>query len=273
MSAALRVAVLLGALVYSICAAGQAPASQPAAMLPDLGVGASLHGRRMFPADNPWNRDISRDPVDPHSAKLIASVGLDKPLHPDFGVYYGIPYVVVTGKQPRVPVSFFYRDESDPGPYPIPLDAPIEAGSDHHVLVLDRDNWMLYEMYRCSPDPRSKGWQAGGGAVFNLNSNKLRPAGWTSSDAAGLPILPGLVRYDEVVEAGKLTHAVRFTVERTRQAYVAPATHFASSSQDAKSAAHGHAGATQTHLRHQRLSATGPGHSQRPSDLRHDPGG
>lgn len=200
-----------------------------------LGPGASLGGKRLFPDDNPWNTDISKGPVDPNSAKLIASIGLNKPLHPDFGTIYqgapsGIPYVVVKGDQEKVPVKFEYPDESDPGPYPIPPDAQIEGGpkskGDRHILVLDRDNWKLYELFAAYPD--GKGWKAGSGAIFDLKSNKLRPANWTSADAAGLPILPGLVRYDEVVEQKELKHALRFTVTKTRRAYVAPATHFAS---------------------------------------------
>jgi len=230
-------AVLLGTVVCGVWAVGQAPVSQPAAVLPDLGVGASLHGRRIFPADNPWNKDISAEAVDPNSAKIVASIGLEKSLHPDFGTPYGIPYVVVSGTQPKVPIVFrSYGGESDPGPYPIPLDAPIEGGAnapgDRHVLVLDRDNWKLYELFRGFPDLANKRWGAAGGAIFDLNSNKLRPAGWSSSDAAGLPILPGLVRYDEIVEQGELTHAVRFTVTRSRRAYVPPATHYAARSND-----------------------------------------
>lgn len=204
-----------------------------------LGVGTSLQGRRIFPADNPWNKDISREAVDPNSDKLIASIGLDKPLHPDFGTVWegapnGIPYVVVAGTQPRVPIKFQYADESDPGPYPIPPDAPIEGGpngkGDRHIIVLDRDNWKLYELF--DAHPVGNGWRAGSGAIFDLNSNKLRPAGWTSADAAGLPILPGLVRFDEVVQQKRITHALRFTCKKTRRAYVAPARHFASKHQD-----------------------------------------
>jgi|SRR5581483_6596848 len=207
-----------------------------------LGENASLGGKRIFPADNPWNQDISREPVDPNSERLIASIGADKPLHPDFGTFWdgapnGIPYVVVPGNQPRVPVTFEYADESDPGPYPIPSDAPIEGGykgkGDRHVLVLDRDNWVLYELFEAFPLDRGKRWKAGSGAVFDLKSNKMRPAGWTSADAAGLPILPGLVRYDEVVEQKKIEHALRFTARKTRRAYVYPATHFASPHTDA----------------------------------------
>jgi hypothetical protein len=200
-----------------------------------LGVGTSLEGKRAFPADNPWNQDISKEPLDPNSDNLIASIGKNKPLHPDFGTVYqgapnGIPYVVVSGDQPKVPVAFEYADESDPGPYPIPPDAAIEGGpkskGDRHIIVVDRDNWKLYELF--SAYPRGKGWKAGSGAVFDLKSNKLRPAGWTSADAAGLPIFPGLVRYDEVIEQKEIRHALRFTVVRSRRAYVAPARHFAS---------------------------------------------
>ncbi len=206
-----------------------------------LGANVSLKGLRPFPDDNPWNADVSQEPVDPNSDTLIASIGVERGLHPDFGTVWqgapaGIPYIVVDGKQPRVPVMFQYPDESDPGPYPVPPDAPIEGGpsakGDRHVLVLDRDNWKLYELFSAYPQDGGKSWKAGSGAVFDLNSNKLRPAGWTSSDAAGLPIFPGLVRYDEVIEQRAVHHALRFTVRRTRRAYVKPATHFASRSND-----------------------------------------
>jgi hypothetical protein len=206
-----------------------------------LGVNVSLKGKRLFPQDNAWNQDISKLAVDPNSDSLIASIGLDRNLHPDFGTFYnaapnGMSYVVVPGNQPGVPVRFTYADESDPGPYPIPPDAPIEGGrdaptdSDRHILVIDRDNWKLYELFHAFAEGR--GWRAGSGAIFDLNSNRLRPAGWTSADAAGLPILPGLVRYDEAVELGAIRHALRFTCRRTRRAYVHPARHFASNSTD-----------------------------------------
>jgi hypothetical protein len=208
---------------------------QAAAKKPSLGIGASLHGKRLFPKDNPWNKDISKEKVDPNSARIIASIGPDKPLHPDFGTVYqgvpnGIPYVVVSGKQPKVSVTFGSKDESDPGPYPVPKNAPIEGGprakGDRHVLVLDRDHWKLYELFAAFP--QGKGWKAVSGAIFDLKSNKLRPTGWTSADAAGLPILAGLVRYDEVVEQQAVRHALRFTVTKSRRAFVAPATHYAS---------------------------------------------
>ena len=206
-----------------------------------LGPNVSLKGRRPFPDDNPWNRDISADPVDPNSDAIVASIGLDKRLHPDFGTVWqgapsGIPYVVVDSKQPPVPVRFQYGDESDPGPYPIPPNAPIEGGpnakGDRHVLVIERDTWKLYETFSSFPQDGGKSWKAGSGAVFDLNSNKLRPAGWTSADAAGLPIFTGLVRYDEVMEQKAILHALRFTVVKSRRAYVPPATHFASRNAD-----------------------------------------
>lgn len=192
----------------------------------------------LFPPDNPWNTDISSYPVDPHSDRYITSIGLDIGLHPDFGTVWnaapiGIPYMVVSGNQPKVPISFYYPEESGPGPYPIPSDVPIEggptSGGDRHILVLDADHMLLYEVY--DAHPAGDGWEAGSGAVFDLTSNALRPDGWTSADAAGLPILPGLVRYDEV-QRGEITHALRFTVSRTQRAYRSPATHFASDDTD-----------------------------------------
>jgi len=209
-----------------------------------LGVGASLNAALPFPADNAWNTDISARPVDPNSDNLLASIGLDRGLFPDFGAGQwegapiGIPYVVVAGTQPRVPVQFTdYGDESDPGPYPIPPNAPIEGGpasaGDRHVIVIDRDNNRLYETGNSYPQ-QDGSWRASGGAVFHLDSNNVRPTAqprWTSADAAGLPIFPGLVRYDEASQGpGGIRHALRFTVSQTRRAYVPPATHWASSS-------------------------------------------
>ena len=208
-----------------------------AAQVPGLGAGASLHGKPLFPPDNPWNQDISSLPVDPNSANLIASIGNNDPLHPDFGTFWrgvpnGIPYVVVAGTQPPVPINFTdWGAESDPGPYPVPRNAPIEGGpnsdGDRHVLVIDRDHWKLYEMYSAYPVNNGASWNAKSGALFDLKSNAVRPAGWTSADAAGLPIFPGLVRYDEVFEQREIKHALRFTVGHSRQAYVYPARHFA----------------------------------------------
>jgi len=195
----------------------------------------------VFPADNAWNRDISADSVDPHSDSLIARCGgVAASLHPDFGTTYrgapwGIPFITVLGSQRRVPVTFTYADESDSGPYPIPAYAPIEGGpaasGDRHVLVVDVDNWKLYELFDAHPVGGGTSWTAGSGAVFDLASNALRPDGWTSADAAGLPIFPGLARYDEVA-AGRIAHALRFTCPVTRRAYVPPARHFASTQTD-----------------------------------------
>jgi len=231
------VAVIAASLAVIACESSTNPPDSP----PGENE-VSIAGRRMFPADNPWNKDVSSDPVDPASDVLISTCGANAQLHPDFGTTWnggpiGIPYVVVRGDQQRVPVTFDYDDESDPGPYPVPADAPIEGGSssngDRHVLVVDADNWKLYELFDAHPVNGGARWTAGSGAIFDLSSNSLRPAGWTSADAAGLPILPGLVRYDEVVEQKEIKHALRFTCPTTRRAYVAPARHFASSRTEA----------------------------------------
>jgi hypothetical protein len=201
-----------------------------------LGVGGSLGGLRPFPDDNPWNQRIDTAPVDPLSETILRAIGFERGLHPDFGsgewdnAKIGIPYIVVSGAQPKVDIELFdHPDQSEPGPYPIPTGAPIEGypneENDRHVVVLDRDNWKLYELFYASEVP--EGWKASCGAVWDLNSNAGRPAGWTSADAAGLPIFPGLVRYDEV-EAGEIRHALRFTVAKTRRAFVPPASHWAS---------------------------------------------
>jgi len=191
----------------------------------------------VFPPDNAWNTDVSDHPVHVNSEAFLASIGFDEYLHPDFGTVWqgapiGIPFVYVTADQPLVPINFtLYGNESDPGPYPVPADAPIEGGSnsngDRHVLVLETDSCMLYEMYRAFPMDDGS-WSAGCGAVWDLSSNALRPEGWTSADAAGLPIFPGLVRYEEVVEEGVIDHALRFTVEASQRGYIYPATHYAS---------------------------------------------
>jgi hypothetical protein len=199
--------------------------------------GPREYGCEILPASNTLNQEVAHAPVARDSASYVASIGLDAHLHPDFGRNrsYGIPYAVVSRSQPTVPVHFDgYAQESDAGPYPIPPSAPIEGGGeagDRHVLVLQRRSCRLYELY----DARRAGvgWSASNGAVFNLRSNALRPAGWTSADAAGLPILPLLVRYPEV-EAGAIDHALRVTVPHTQRGYIHPATHFASSSSDAR---------------------------------------
>jgi hypothetical protein len=184
----------------------------------------------VLPADNAWNRDVSHDSVDPNSDAYVRA--LPGNLHPDFGSGrygdYGIPITVVPQAQPLVPIRFTaYGDESDPGPYPIPNDARIEGGSDRHVLVVQQGTCKLYELFGVVHGA-GDGWNADAGARFDLRSNRSRPAGWTSADAAGLPILPGLARADEAA-AGKIRHALRFTVRRTQRAYVDPARHFASS--------------------------------------------
>lgn len=190
-----------------------------------------IQGCAVFPPDNPWNLDISKAPVHPHSASYLSNIltGGNKFLHADFGsnLAYGIPYVVVSGTQAQVPINIVeYPDESDKGPFPIPLNAPFEGGDpksgDRHVLVVDKDNCVLYEMYHAVQV--GSGWNCGSSAKFDLKSNALRPDGWTSCDEAGLPILPGLVRYDEVT-AGAIHHALRFTVHTTQKAYIHPATH------------------------------------------------
>ena len=196
--------------------------------------GADLNGWLPFPSDNAWNMDISTAAVDPNSATLIASIGLTTGLHPDFGTTWqgqpnGIPYTVVPAAQKKVPVSFSVADESDPGPYPIPPAAPVEAGSDAHVLVVDPGNNRLWEVDAAQRLNNGASWSGYSGAVFDTSSDALRTDGWTSADAAGLPIFPGLVRYDEVVTHGAIHHALRFTVSNTRHAYVHPATHYASS--------------------------------------------
>ncbi len=219
-------------LLITIAIAIWITAGLPAVESIKYGSGASLGGKRLFPNDNPWNKDISGEPVDPNSDVLISSIGLHKELHPSIGPSMGIPYVVVPGTQPKVPVSFDNIEGSDHGDYPIPPDAPIEGGAqsdgDRHVLVIDRDRWMLYELFYAFPKEGGKRWHASSGAIFDLNTNDLRPKGLTSADAAGLPIFPGLVRYDEVYEQGAITHALRFTAHPTRRGYVHPARHFAS---------------------------------------------
>ncbi|HLY68219.1 MAG TPA: hypothetical protein VKR53_00740 [Puia sp.] len=197
----------------------------------------------IFPADNAWNQDISASPVDPYSDQIIANFS-SSGLKADFGsglwdnAPIGIPFVVVCGNQPKLPVVFRannydgdYGDQSDPGPYPIPLNAPIEGNGqgDSHVIAVDKDNDMLYELYNASVN--GDHWEASSGAVFNLKSDALRPDGWTSADAAGLPIFPGLARYDQVL-TGTIDHALRFTLSSSnvQPAYISPATHKVNSS-------------------------------------------
>jgi hypothetical protein len=189
---------------------------------------------QVFPADNPWNTDISGEETDPNSDNIITGIGNNIHLHPDFGTVWdnapiGIPYNMIGKNQPMKTVTFQYNTESDPGPYPIPPDALVESGSDRHILVIDTINLKLYELFNATRNSDDT-WNAGSGAVYDLTSNALRPDFWTSADAAGLPIFPGLVRYDEVVEEGVINHALRFTVQNTRNAFIHPATHAASNS-------------------------------------------
>ncbi len=219
---------LLGLTVLALGGSGAAPT-------PEIG------GCTVFPTANVWNQRVDELPVSNDSVALIRSIGVDASVHPDFGsgLYdghaIGIPFLVVQGKTtPRSRVTFDYADESDAGPYPIPGNVPIEGdpnpgNGDRHALIVDRSTCTLYELYALHRN--GGGWAAGSGAIWSLGSNKLRPAGWTSADAAGLPILPGLARYGEVA-AGSIGHALRFTTSQTRRAYIYPARHYASSSND-----------------------------------------
>ena len=192
----------------------------------------------MFPANNHWHASVTRAPVLANSASLITTVGATRGLKADFGAGLweggpiGIPYVVVAPGQPKVDVTFEYADESDPGGYPVPANPPIEGGpdgaGDRHILMVEPAEYRLYELYSAYPDGDGT-WSAGSGAIWDLRSNAQRPLGWTSADAAGLAILPGLVRYDEVA-AGKIEHAIRMTVPLSRRTYLWPASHYARSS-------------------------------------------
>jgi hypothetical protein len=212
-----------------------------------LGVAAASAGRvtsapscPVFPATSPWNQRVDRLPVAPNSARIVGAIGAGDNVHADFGSGLweggpiGIPVTVVGKGQARSRVAFEYAGESDKGPYPIPRNVAVEGGrnadGDRHALIVDRDSCKLYELFALYPTSGG-GWRAGSGAIFDLRSNRLRPAGWTSADAAGLAILPGLARYEDVTR-GRIDHALRFTVQRTRRAYVWPARHFASSDAD-----------------------------------------
>ena len=207
-----------------------------------VGQGANLNGFLPFPSDNLWNKDISGAAVDSNSANYIGYIGSSVGLHPDFGSgeyngsYMGIPYTVVNSSQALVPITYTaYGDESDPGPMPIPLSAPIEGypnpgSGDRHVLVLDNANCFLYELY--SSYPQTASWDADSGAVWDLLADEQRPYTWTSADAAGLPIFPGLIRYDEVA-AGSINHAIRFTLQNSSAGFTPPASHWASTTSNA----------------------------------------
>lgn len=221
------VAVLAAAVLVGACSAGALAASVP---------GPTVAGCPAFPAGNAWNTRVDALPVARDSATLIASIGLGRGLHADFGsglwdgAPIGIPVTVVGSATPRVRVTFDYADESDRVAYPIPAAVRIEGGSDHHAILVDRAACRLYELYALRREAGR--WAAGSGAVWSLRSNALRPRGWTSADAAGLPILPGLARPEEALSAGGIRHALRFTAPRTRRAFIPPARHFASSSTD-----------------------------------------
>jgi hypothetical protein len=221
------VPAVLGAAAIAVIAASSAP-GRPVTGAPHCPI---------FPASNQWNLRVDKLPVANRSDAIVRSIGPGTGLHPDFGsgryqgAPIGIPYTTVPGDQPKVHVRFGYAGESDKGPYPIPKDVPIEGGrkstGDRHALIVDRDNCRLYELYALYPPTNGHGWRAGSGAIWSLRSNRVRHAGWTSGDAAGLPILPGLARREELRHGG-IDHALRFTVERTRRAYIYPARHFAS---------------------------------------------
>ena len=222
-----RVAIALVAVVVSLTFVPNASSHRiPAA--PDCPI---------FPATNHWNLRVDDLPLHPRSNAIVRSIGLGEGLHPDFGsgryqgARIGIPYTVVPGSQEKVPVRFEYADESDPGPYPIPPDAPIEGGrssdGDRHVIVVDKGHCKLYELFAAYPVDGGDRWEAGSGAIWDLRSNELRPRGWTSADAAGLPILPGLARFSDV-KKGSINHALRVTVSRSRRHYIYPARHYAS---------------------------------------------
>ena len=219
--------LLAGALVLGVAAAS-------------AGKVAGVAACPVFPASSPWNQRVDKLPAAPDSDRIVAAIGAGDHVHADFGSGLwdggpiGIPITVVGKAQARSRVSFEYASESDKGPYPIPRNVAIEGGrnadGDRHALIVDRDSCRLYELFALYPTAGG-GWRAGSGAIFDLRSNKLRPAGWTSADAAGLPILPGLARYEDVAR-GRIDHALRFTVQDTRRAYVWPARHFASDKTD-----------------------------------------
>ncbi len=227
----MRLRLLLLAAAAFVCAGALASGQAP--------KGASRCD--VFPRSNHWNQRVDSLPVASNSGALVRSIGLTSPVHPDFGsgLYegrpIGIPFTTVGPRQKKVPVTFEYAGESDGRRYPIPRKAPVEGGraadGDRHVIVVDRRRCRLYELFAAYPVSGGRSWRAGSGAIWSLRSNKLRPAGWTSADAAGLPILPGLARYEEV-RRGEIDHALRFTASETRRAYVYPARHFASSATD-----------------------------------------
>lgn len=246
----MKTKLALVTILLLACVATTPPIETPTAQIPTVIVsstdtavsptqsttdGPTLANCRMFPANNFWNARVDSLPTHPQSDSWIQSIGAAESFHMDFGSgawdggSIGIPYNIVAGSTvPKYEAEFYYPDESDAGPYPIPDNPNIEWGSDHHILVVDTETCMLYEIYDASFDNGQ--WSGGSGAIWDLNSNALRPADWTSADAAGLPILPGLVRYDEIL-AGEINHALRFTVEDTA-GYIWPARHLTADAQD-----------------------------------------
>ncbi|PYX34728.1 MAG: hypothetical protein DMG80_01060 [Acidobacteria bacterium] len=230
---------ILISILFILCAVSSAPAQNGSCGNMSLAQGSGLNGFVSFPSDNAWNRNIATAPVDPNSDAIINFIGASTTLHPDFGAgeyqgsTIGIPYVVVGGQR-FVKIGFnAYGDESDPGPMPVPKTAPIEGypnpgSGDRHVLVLDRDNCWLYEMFGAHV-LKNGNWTAASAAVWDLLNNEQRPYTWTSADAAGLPVFPGLARYDEVA-AGAIQHALRFTLKLSRAAFTPPASHWAANS-------------------------------------------
>ena len=240
-AAAAFAAILVGVVLSASASAfGPYPALSPCSVFPQPPASLSPHAPSL-PTEAAWNQDVSKAPRDPRSNAYIAYIdshGGDH-LHPDFGSprAYGFPYSVVGRGVGQLPVHYTaYGDESDPGPFPTPPKAPVEGGNrsdgDRHVLVVDRSTCKLYELYRAFPDKKRNRWKAESGAIWDLRSAGLRREGWTSADAAGLPIFPGLVRYEEVA-AGAVNHAIRITFAETREAYIRPATHCAGSTNDA----------------------------------------
>jgi hypothetical protein len=212
------------ALDAGTAGAGTVDAGPTAAAVPSLG------GCQMFPASNDWNRDVSGDDVDAHSSDYVAFMGgASLVLQPDFGGVFGQPFLVVPAGQTRAQMSFLYSSQSEPGPYPFPQNVPIQNATDRHVTVLSQGECKLYETYLTSPDGNG-GFHADSGAVFDLTTGAPRPDGWTSATAAGLPILPGMARYDEAGQQGVIAHALAFTVGDTAHSYVSPATHSSGSS-------------------------------------------
>jgi hypothetical protein len=224
--------VTAASMLLAVCVAAAIASGHPVKGAPKCPV---------FPKNNAWNQRVDKLPVVANSAAIVQSIGVGGSVHADFGsgLYdgapIGIPYTTVSRAQKKVRVSFDYADESDKGPYPVPANTPIEGGrsssGDRHVIVVDREACRLYELYAAYPQNGGKSWKAGSGAIWSMRSDKLRPVGWTSADAAGLPILPGLARYEELQQGG-IDHALRFTALRTRRAFIYPARHFASNLTD-----------------------------------------